>query len=479
MAPPQLLFGNLTNIPTQQTQLQFPTVQPEQSFWSNLKDRVTPIFTKNYNTIRSFNDAYKSTGSVSQAIKAAGQQTIGDWFKILGLFNVIDPPTVYRAAVDKMNGSTWNQFGNSVLNGNSGFYTPEYAAANPKEAFLGNFAGSLILSNPKGVLNLGKAGLRYLDDIARNITPPAAPAVAVSTNGATSVLSDGITLTNPNVPNLESLNGVSLIPAANRTGQNYYDALGKQQPNPEYKDYSKDLRYQDPTHPSSYPYIQKISPEEQNFLFNQFGRFDFFDILPKLNTEYVFSGPVHGQKNYGRVVRQITPDDEMLEAVGNISKEPATFGDYLYRISRILDNNNFPPQNPKLFSILNITGKDKSNIKNARAVIADMRGQLFSEKYLTPDILQGKEKLNLIADDIEDYLNAVHHGHYADVPESSVEGFIKVQYGKNTNGAPHYRFEWDPNISEEQKQAIINNFENAIVNGFKNGGKLLPRRFGD
>lgn len=381
--------------------------------------------------------------------KTVGGQNLERAVDGISFLNFITPSQWYGAYQDgKQNGFSFRRMGNSILDGNSGFVSPEEAANHPVKAMLTNATGDILLSSPRAILNLGRQGLRYLDDITRNFTPPASPALAVVNNG--------ILEFNPSIVQTPQVNGISIIPSVNNTASSYM-ALGEVSNNPQYvrgnTDFSKS---------KAYPKKQEITPEEQDFM-NTSAEQNNVD-LSGLNTSWVYVAPrKFGMNSISR---------EVGNAIGLAGKP--TFADYLYKQSRQLPAATGDSE--KLFKKLGVyvDGQYTSqNVSNGRALAADIKGQLFTDGFLTKENLLSRN-FDFTADDLVEYLNTAHDGVYGRHPNRSIYGFKKIKTKDPYTGAETYTLDWDEKLTESQKEQILNLWKQAILS-YKNGNKLLPR----
>lgn len=158
----------------------------------------------------------ESPSYLDVAKNAASKQMerLGDATSFL---NFISPSQWWGAAKDAQRyGFNFRRMGNSILNGNMGFLDSdkEYSWWKP---LVYNGVADAFITSPELVVNLGKTGLNWLDDIAKNMTPPSAPAVATI---GSDVFPTAIKTTTPQFDfSLRGINGASTIPKLVQTGE--------------------------------------------------------------------------------------------------------------------------------------------------------------------------------------------------------------------------------------------------------------------
>ena len=154
-----------------------------------------------------------------------------------------------------------------------------------------------------------------------------------------------------------------------------------------------------------------------------------------------------------------------------ISGRGATTSDIMYKLARKLPAPDKESQ--QIFTSLGVSGKhyNVDSWSDGRSVTADLRSHLIRAGKITEKSIR-TGKIGITVDELPLYLSKVHRGGYLnEIEHAKIHGFVK---GTTKNGTRI--FQWDPTLSPEQKLEIFNRWQRAVYK-FKNGNKILPRRF--
>lgn len=181
--------------------------------------------------------------------------------------------------------------------------------------------------------------------------------------------------------------------------------------------------------------------------------------------------PGQEAEGYGRIINGFS--DTSKSRIVHIGTTNPTFGDFGYRLARVLPEVSPNTESGKYFSALGVRGSRAAmeNIGDSRALLADIRNQLFEDGSLHLDDLINpnfKENPILYADDLPDWINSAHSGIYAELPNTKIEGFRKERVINPRTGVSRLQFKWANGVDRE---AITNNWRYALP-WYKNGNKI-------
>lgn len=448
-----------------------------------IKDIVS--YTKNYNSDRYFKYPV-------ELFKQLTSNQLDRLSNGLSFFNLVSP-SQYVGAVREVptKGFSFRRFGNSVLNGNTGLFSEQYAQKHPYLTMLGNMGFDVFTSAPKAVI---ESGASLLKGVGRNITPPSSPALAVVNNGVFPVVSSV-----DNTSTALNQFGIYTIPSVRQAG-NSFMAFENSRAN---KDFDPKVRT-DKKGPqmrsaSIFQNIEDLSDDQYNFLLKliEKSRIDLSGIdLRKVYRRI----PSRGEDSFSRIIdskhvkgfqKYFGANEDEVVGLGTTPNSRTDFGHFLYRLAKWhhgKKGRGTPLEWETPFRNLGVDFKNLNEpmdlVRDGRALAADIKGQLFQSGELgIEDLVDGQFMLYPDEDLLPNLLTTAHGGALVDGARSAavIKGFKRVTE-KNSGKK---KFVWEQELPEPgdpnrakvlaERQKIIDAW-NKVMYQLKNGGKLLSKQ---